>query len=155
MRPLSPQLATSDPPPHYWLISVSCVAVGSLTELTVYLETKVHEQIRKPDNLSSTAPVPCPAPAASSGAIPVTSLSQEGLACGGGEETGPGVTLQPAGSRWEQSSAPGSLRTVHLPAAPGPPWIPDREAIRYKRTLEVIQDNPNQITNVRAVTHTF
>lgn len=132
------------------------MAVGSLTELTVYLETKVHEQIRKPDNLSSTAPVPCPAPAASSRAIPVTSLSQEGLACGGGEETAPGVTLQPAGSRWEQSSAPGSLRTVHLPAPPGPPpGIPDREAIRCKRTFEVIQDNPNQITNVRAVTHTF
>lgn len=64
-------------------------------ELTVYLGTKVHEQIRKPGSLSSPRsvlyPTLCPT---ASGAIPATFLSQERLACGGGKAQCPVFTVK-------------------------------------------------------------
>lgn len=134
--PLGHQLATSDPLPHYWLISMPYMAVASLTELIVYLETKVHEQIRKPDCLSSPAPVPCPilcpAPTASSGAIPVTSVPGRAGLWGKGRDHA---------QQGADASSPLHLGVLEqwiylLPQ--GTPGIPDRETIRWKRTFKFI-----------------
>lgn len=115
-------LATSDPP---CAISSFLYPLWQLDPSwsLVYLGTKGHEQMRKPDSLPSPGPIlhPGPCPLGSlrchSGHLPVA-----GRAGWRGRKAQCPVYTAWARSRGKQSPAPGSLRTtVPLPASPEAP----------------------------------
>lgn len=124
-------------------------------ELTVYLGTKVHEQIRKPDSQSSIVPVldPTCAPPPQLPQVPFQppSCHRKGWLVGEGKRQCSVYTAVER-TRGKQSSATGSLKMVHLPASPGPPHFVPKGRSRDVRPREyqtggnfkVTWENPNQ-----------
>lgn len=137
------------------------MAVGSFMELTVYLGTKVHEQIRKPDSQSSMVPVLDPTCALSPQLPQVPfqppSCHRKGWLVGRGRDNA--LFTQP----WKgpEASSPLHLgvlkwyiyllhRGPHILLPRTGAGIPDLENIRQEGNFKVTWKNPNQ----RAA-HTF